>query len=184
MSFLRRLFPPRPAPQPEPEPEPVVEEEPPPSLVEQVAALPEADRAALARLLAPALADELMRTHTVWGDPARLSVGREVHLVNTLFNTTSGRITVGDYVFFGHNVCVLTGTHDVAARDADRQTGVPPEGRDIHIGRGAWIASNAIVTGGVTIGDHAVIGAGSLVLSDCEGGWFHAGVPAKPVRRV
>lgn len=148
------------------------------------AALSDAQLAALAQRLAPAMAKAEMTQPRIWGDPARLRVGREVHLVNTLFNTVSGTIDIEDYVFFGHNVAVLTGTHDIAARDIARQGGVPTEGRDIHIGRGAWIATGAIVAGPCRIGAHAVIAAGSLLLGDAEEGWLYAGSPARPIKRV
>src|SRR5215204_3131330 len=48
----------------------------------------------------------------VYGDPARLHIAPTAVVNNALFNLSSGEITVGDYAFFGHNVSVLTGTHD------------------------------------------------------------------------
>ena len=103
------------------------------------------------------------------------------------FNTRSGRIMVGANTVFGEDVRVLTGKH-ANLREA-RQLGVPlhhvPEsGRDIVIGRNCYIGTAAIIIGPVTIGDHAVIGAGAVVTHDVEPATFVAGVPAHLVARL
>ena len=138
----------------------------------------------LARRLGPAMADVLRGTPTYWGDPRRVTLGRNVGLVNTLFNLVSGTVTVGDDVFFGHNVAILTGTHATDLTGLERQRGYPEAGRDIVIGEGAWIASNATIIGPCRIGAHAVIGAGSVVIGDVEAGCLYAGVPARQIRRL
>jgi acetyltransferase-like isoleucine patch superfamily enzyme len=51
------------------------------------------------------------------------------------------------------------------------------------IGRDVWIGANAVILGGVTIGDGAVIAAGAVVNRDVEAGAVVAGVPAREVRR-
>lgn len=130
------------------------------------------------------IADESMRRHRVFGDPARLKLGEKVDLNDALVNTTSGRVVLGDYSFCGHGVSLLTGTHDVRQREYARMAAVPQSGRDIVIGRGVWIASNATILGPCTVGDHAVVAAGSLASGELKGGWVHAGVPARPIRPV
>jgi acetyltransferase-like isoleucine patch superfamily enzyme len=55
---------------------------------------------------------------------------------------------------------------------------VPKVGRDIVIGEGVWLSSNVIVVGPCTIGEHAVVGVGSLVLNDVECYTVVAGSPA------
>ena len=70
-----------------------------------------------------------------WGPTKRVIVGQNVALANTLFNTSSGMVIIGDDSFFGHNVCLLTGTHDHHKRGVSRHESVPDSGRDILIGR-------------------------------------------------
>ena len=112
-------------------------------------------------------------------------MGKEVFVCNALFNCSSGDISIGDHTFFGHNVCLLTGTHDFHKKERGRQGAIPQKGRDIRIGKGVWIASNATILGPCTIGDHAVIAAGSLVCGgDLPGGFIYAGSPAKPVKPI
>lgn len=100
---------------------------------------------------------------------------------NALFNAVSGEIFVGEQSFFGHGVSLLTGTHDITLELESRQRAVPRDGRDIVIGRGVWVASNATIIGPVTIGDHAVVCAGAVVTSDVHDRAIVGGVPAKVI---
>lgn len=115
------------------------------------------------RRLAGMLRPHLARTPLIWGDPERLELGKNVHLVDAIVNLRSGRVKIGDHTFLGHGVMLLTGKHDYSAFDERRQTIVAQDGNDISIGTGVWIASGAIVIGPCSIGDHAVVGAGCVV---------------------
>ena len=117
----------------------------------------------LARKLAPLIAQELTRIPTFYGDKSRLKCEHGVKLVNTFFNLSSGNVTIGEHTFFGNNVTVLTGTHDISKIREERKKH-PKKGNDIVIGKGVWIASNAVIIGPCTIGDKSVIAAGSILL--------------------
>jgi acetyltransferase-like isoleucine patch superfamily enzyme len=119
----------------------------------------------------------------IYGDATRLHVHPTAVVNNALFNLSSGDITVGQRAFFGHSVAILTGTHDFTKFGAERQVAVPKTGRDVLIGEGAWLASFAIVVGPCSIGEHAVVGVGSLVLDDVAPYTVVAGSPAT-VRRA
>jgi maltose O-acetyltransferase len=56
------------------------------------------------------------------------------------------------------------------------------EGKPITIGRNVWLGAHVIVLPGVTIGDNAVVGAGSVVTTSVSGGEIWAGVPARRIR--
>ena len=103
---------------------------------------------------------------------------------DALFNLSSGEITVEEYAFFGHGVAILTGTHDITVFDRERQVGVPKRGRDVVIGRGAWISTNALVLGPCRIGEHAVVAAGSLVRADVPPYTVVGGVPARVLSTI
>jgi acetyltransferase-like isoleucine patch superfamily enzyme len=118
------------------------------------------------------------------GDRSRLHIPDTAVVNNALFNLSGGTITLGEYAFFGHDVAVLTGTHDIARFGRDRQLGFPRSGRDVVIGEGVWLASHVLVLGPVTIGDHAVVAAGSLVREDIEPYTVVAGRPAKVVKKI
>lgn len=128
--------------------------------------------------------DPALFTPLVYGDPERLHIAPTAIVNNALFNLSSGEISVGDYAFFGHNVSVLTGTHDWTTFGAERQVAVPKSGRDVVIEEGAWVSSNAIVVAPCRIGAHAVVGVGSLVLRDVEPYTVVAGNPARVLRTI
>jgi maltose O-acetyltransferase len=52
---------------------------------------------------------------------------------------------------------------------------------DVVVGVDVWIGAGAILLPGVSIGDGAIIGAGSVVTRSIESGVVAAGSPAKPV---
>ena len=91
--------------------------------------------------------DAVLLQPFIFGPPERVVLGTDVVLNNALLNTSSGTIEIGDHAFCGHGVSLLTGTHDVAERGVARQRSIPDSGRDIVIGEGAWLASNATVIG-------------------------------------
>lgn len=118
------------------------------------------------------------------GDRSRLHIPDTAVVNNALFNMSGGTITLGEYSFFGHDVAVLTGTHDIELFGRDRQLGFPRSGRDVVIGDGVWLASHVLVLGPVTIGEHAVVAAGSLVREDVEPYTVVAGRPAKVIKTI
>ena len=120
----------------------------------------------------------------VYGDPTRLHISPTAVVNNALFNLSSGEITVGEYAFFGHNVSVLTGTHDWTKFGAERQVAVPKSGRDVVIEDGVWVSSHAVIVAPCRIGAHAVVGVSSLVLGDVEPYTVVAGSPARVLRSI
>lgn len=121
------------------------------------------------------------RDFDVFGD-GPVYVGDHVKLVNTFINTVKAEVRIEDTVFFGHNVMLLTGRHNFNLFGLERQAAT--EGRPILIKQGAWIGSGAIVLGGVTVGDHAVVGAGAVVTRDVEPYVVVAGNPAAVAKRI
>ena len=85
-------------------------------------------------------------------------------------------IDIGDDVQIAPGVHLYTATHPLDP--AERRSGI--EGaRPIRIGSNVWIGGGAIVLPGVTIGDDAVIGAGSVVTRDVAKGATVVGNPAR-----
>ncbi len=136
--------------------------------------------------LSPTVQEIINTQIRVWGDRSKLRLAPSAQMVNTLFNLSSGLIEIGDHTFTGHNVSIITGTHQYTSRLEARVTNVPTSGRDIIIGRGVWIGSNAIILGPCTIGDHAVIAAGAVITSgsDIPSGAIVAGIPAKVIKTI
>lgn len=138
----------------------------------------------LRRLLGPILRDICMSSPWIRGDERLVSIHPTARVQNALFNVGCGRITVEENAFFGYNVCLLTGRHDVNKFDKERKQAVPREGCDIVIRRGAWVATSAIVLGPCEVGEHSVVGAGSVVTRDVPPYHVVAGNPARVIRRI
>ena len=126
--------------------------------------------------------NDSLTLYRVWGDESKVKLANNTQVNNALFNTVSGTITVEEYTFFGHNVSLLTGTHDYSKKNINRQKSVPLEGRDIYIGKGVWLASNVTVLGPCKIGDNSVIAANSLITGEIPANSLYAGSPARFVK--
>lgn len=90
-----------------------------------------------------------------------------------------GGVTIGEDCFLGHRVTIATQNHGWAP---ERRGELHP--RPVTIGNGVWIGSNATILPGVTIGDHAVIGAASVVTKDVPARMIAAGSPARVLRSI
>jgi maltose O-acetyltransferase len=89
-------------------------------------------------------------------------------------------VTIGDRTQIGPAVQIYTADHP---RDAETRRAGLEFGRIIRIGSDVWIGGGAILLPGVTVGDGAVIGAGSVVTRDVPTGVTVAGNPARPRSR-
>lgn len=127
---------------------------------------------------------DLLGRYHIFGEQKRVHIALNAVVNNALFNVISGEIYIEEYVFFGHNVSILTGTHDWHVFGLERQEAVPSYGRNVFIKKGAWIASNATVIGPCVIGENAVVAAGSVVIKDVEPYSIVAGNPAKIIQYI
>lgn len=112
---------------------------------------------------------------------ANLRVGHTVYFNFGCIVLDVAPVTLGDHVLVGPAVQLLTATHPLVA--AERRGGLEA-GKPIRIGSDVWIGGGAIVLPGVTIGDRAVIGAGSVVTRDVPPDVFAAGNPCRVVRSL
>jgi len=87
-------------------------------------------------------------------------------------------VTLEDGVFVGHNVAFCNEKYPQAVRRTPWK--LKPENR-VHVGKGAIIGSNATILPGVSIGERAIVGAGSVVTKDVPPGVPVAGNPAGPI---
>jgi acetyltransferase-like isoleucine patch superfamily enzyme len=90
-------------------------------------------------------------------------------------------IVIEDDVWTGHNCYVTDQNHGY--EDITKPIGVQamPE-QPVRIGRGSWLGFGVTVLPGVTIGEHVVIGAGSVVTNDLPANCVAGGVPAQVIR--
>ena len=85
-------------------------------------------------------------------------------------------VSIGDGTQIGPAVQILTADHPRAP--VERAAGLE-WGKPIRIGRNVWIGGSAVVLPGVSVGDNAIIGAGSVVTKDVPPGATVVGNPAR-----
>jgi len=114
-----------------------------------------------------------------------ISIGKSTFLgrgvVISTSNSGQSRISIGCDVMFAQDVMVIGGNHNI-------QLGHTPmnklgEGKQgpISIGNDVWLGARSIILTGVTIGDGAVIGAGSVVTKSVPANAIAVGNPAKVI---
>jgi hypothetical protein len=103
--------------------------------------------------------------------------------IDAVFNTRSGFIRIGDGTVIGHGCMFLTGRHEFenGVLIKPKKMQVPSSGYDITVGSGSWIASGAIVIGGVSLGEHCLVCAGAVVTKSFPAYAVIGGVPAKQI---
>lgn len=117
--------------------------------------------------------------------PFYTDCGRNIHVgARTFFNSgckfqDQGGIYIGDDVLIGHNVVIATLNH---LEDPKRRNGMIP--KPVHIGNRVWVGSNSTILPGVSIGDNAIIGAGSVVTKDIPANTIAVGNPARVKRYI
>jgi UDP-2-acetamido-3-amino-2,3-dideoxy-glucuronate N-acetyltransferase len=110
-------------------------------------------------------------------------VGRRVKISTHTFICEG--VTIEDDVFIGHGVCFINDKYPRAVNEE----GHPQSEEDWKVvptlvKKGASIGSGATILCGVTIGENAIVGAGSVVTKDVAPGAVVCGVPARFVRKV
>ena len=117
--------------------------------------------------------------HANWGKYTHFGNNVYANFNLTLVDDTD--IFVGDNVMFGPNVIIATAGHpvDTPLREKVAQFNIP-----VRIGKNVWIGAGAIVLPGVTIGDHSVIGAGSVVTKDIPPNVVAVGNPCRVLREI
>jgi UDP-2-acetamido-3-amino-2,3-dideoxy-glucuronate N-acetyltransferase len=89
-------------------------------------------------------------------------------------------VTIEDTVFVGHGVTFINDRYPRAAADDGRlQTEADWHCQTTLVKRGASIGSGSTLLGGITIGENAVVGAGSVVTRDVPANATVAGNPAR-----
>ena len=108
-------------------------------------------------------------------------VGSNVYANYNLTLVDDTHIWIGDNTLIGPNVILCTAGHPVLPelREKGMQFNAP-----VRIGKNCWLGGGVIVLPGVTIGDHTVIGAGSVVTKDIPSGVVAVGNPCRVMREI
>jgi maltose O-acetyltransferase len=121
-----------------------------------------------------AISSEPVQSHLVTGEGARLRVGDRVRIGHGAAISCQAGLDIGDDVTIGAFAMLMDSDfHAVGAHD------VAPVARPIRIGRGARIGHRVVVLPGSSVGDFAVVVAGSVVSGTVPAGVTVSGNPAR-----
>ena len=120
--------------------------------------------------------------------PARTDVAptpdRE-RLMAPLIQAMAEGVVIQDNVFVGHNVTFINDLYPRStAEDGQLQTEADWTVIPTLVKTGASIGSSATLLGGITVGEEAIVGAGSVVTKDVPPNIIVAGNPARVLRKI
>ena len=110
------------------------------------------------------------------------SIGRNVKVSSHTFVCEG--VEIEDDCFIGHNVSFINDKYPHATSDS----GMPQSEADwqvvpTRVMRGASVGTGATILCGITIGENAIVGAGSVVTHDVPDNAVVAGNPARPLHK-
>jgi putative colanic acid biosynthesis acetyltransferase WcaF len=111
----------------------------------------------------------------IWA-PWNLILGDECGIGNGAILYSQGKISIGKRVVISQGTHLCAGTHDYT------QVGFPLITNPIIIEDHVWVAAEAFLHPGVTLGVGSVIGARSVVTKDMPAWMVCAGFPCKPIK--
>lgn len=95
------------------------------------------------------------------------------------FQGSDAKVYIGRGTRIAPNCGFITANHDLY--DVDKHS----KGKDIVIGKDCWIGMNSMILPGVNLGNHTIVGAGSVVTKSFkEGNCVIAGNPAKIIKKL
>ncbi|MCI9055448.1 MAG: galactoside O-acetyltransferase [Muribaculaceae bacterium] len=109
--------------------------------------------------------------------PHKVKIGRNAVVMNGCLMMAAGGITIEDEALIAANVQLISNNHDLQNRNIITC-------KPVRICRRAWIGAGSTILPGVTVGENAVVGAGSVVTHDVAPNTIVAGNPAKFIRNI
>lgn len=120
---------------------------------------------------------------------SNISIGRRVVIrpASMLFAEAvdnDAGIIIEDDVLIGSGVHLNVANHRYHLTDRPIIDQGHTASMPITLRKGCWIGANCVILPGVTIGENAVVGAGSVVTKSVPGGAVAAGNPAKVIKEI
>ena len=109
---------------------------------------------------------------------AEIQIGSNTYLSASCLLRAAKKITIGDNCAISWNVTILDSDFHEYCVDNILQNNT----KEVTIGNNVWIGNNVIILKGVTIGDYAIVGAGSVVTKNIDSYTVVAGNPARKIK--
>jgi maltose O-acetyltransferase len=124
--------------------------------------------------------DVIIKSRAYFGNGEHVTIGDRSQLGKNM--RAESDLQLGDDVVMGPDVVIMSSSHAFDSVDlpVNQQGGRPR--RPVTIGNDVWIGTRVIILPGIQIGNHAIIGAGSVVTKNVPPLAIVAGNPAKVIR--
>jgi len=113
------------------------------------------------------------------GASENLHIGRDCFVNHGCFFDLSSTIAIGERCLVGCQSMFITSFHNFRGLDPRAVCAAP-----IVISDDVWIGARVTILPGANIGSGSIIGAGAVVVGDCEPNGLYAGVPAVRVKEL
>lgn len=117
------------------------------------------------------------------------TIGDGSRVNGTVIIKGGGSCTIGKFAALGDQIKMITSNHRIDSINLQnalsRKLGEQPARgakQDVRVGHNVWIGDNSIIVPGVSIGNGAIIGAGSVVTKDVPGYAVVGGAPARLIK--
>lgn len=114
---------------------------------------------------------------------ATLHLGENVYMGNRNSFLLGGNITIGNDTLIASDILISSENHGTDPENPLSYGKQELICKDVAIGSGCWIGEKVIILPGITVGDKAVIGAGSVVTKDIPPYCIAVGNPAKVIKK-
>ena len=126
----------------------------------------------------------------MWGTPTitgdgdlyrKLIIGQGCWFNIECFLDLGAPISIGDHVAIGHQVMLLTTSHEIGPQG---RRAAALDARTVTINSGTWLGARCTILPGVTIGAGAIVAAGAVVSRDVPPNTMVAGIPARVIKSL
>lgn len=116
---------------------------------------------------------------SLYGDDARIVLHDNIYAGSNISIITASKVEVEDRVLLASYISIMGHNHGMNPESELSYGGQPLISKNVHIKQGAWIGERVCILPGVTIGEKAIVGAGSVVTKNVPDYAIVAGNPAK-----
>lgn len=111
-----------------------------------------------------------------------IEIGDNNFILGNVRLSGMGSLTIGNYNMIAANTFISSSNHDISNPEALEYL-VAEIGKAVIIEDKVWIGANCTITAGVTLGNHSIVAAGSVVTKNVEPYTMVAGVPAQIIKK-